>query len=260
MSANEYPLPNTSDDLSGRVALVTGATSGLGWRFARVLAAAGAHVIATGRREERLAEIRGVIEQDGGRVSTYALDMTDAVSIETVVARASDEVGLVDVLVNNAGIPDAQRAHKMSVDLVDRVLGTNLRGPYLLSIEVAKRLIAAKAPGRMVNISSSGAFFYAGGGAALYSISKAAIVRMTEVLAVEWSRNHINVNCIAPGAFSSEMMDGMIERVGDITQGFPRKRLGDPAQLDSTLLYLCSPASEVVTGAILQVDDGQGGR
>ena len=96
----------------------------------------------------------------------------------------------------------------MDQDLIDAVFDTNLRGPYVLSCEVARRLIAAKQPGRMVNISSVGGFNYAGGGAALYSITKAGIARMSEVLAVEWARYHINVNCIAPGAFSSEMMDG----------------------------------------------------
>lgn len=257
---SEFPLPNVSNDLTGQIALVTGATSGLGWRFARVLAKAGARVIATGRREERLADLCQTIRSDGGEAHGYRLDMTDAADILSVVARASEEVGLIDTLINNAGIPDAQRAHKMSLDLIDRVFDTNLRGPYVLSCEVARRLIAEKRPGRMVNISSIGAFSYSGGGAALYSVTKAGIARMSEVLAVEWSRNRINVNCIAPGAFSSEMMDGMIERVGDITQHFPRQRLGDPAQLDSTLLYLCSPASEVVTGATLKVDDGQGGR
>jgi len=120
--------------------------------------------------------------------------------------------------------------------------------------------MARKAPGRIVNISSMGAYSYAGGGAALYSITKAAVNRMTEALAVEWARFGINVNGIAPGAFSSEMMDGMISRIGDITQAFPRHRLGDPAQMDSTLLYLVSPASEFVTGTVIKIDDGQGGR
>jgi NAD(P)-dependent dehydrogenase (short-subunit alcohol dehydrogenase family) len=163
----------------------------------------------------------------------------------------------VTILVNNAGIPDAQRAHKMSLELIDAVLDTNLRAPYLLSCEVARRLIKAELPGRMVNISSSGAFNYGGNGAALYSITKAGINRMTEVLSVEWARYHINVNAIAPGAFSSEMMDGMISRIGDFTKMTPRGRLGDPAQLDTTLLYLCSPASEFITGTIIKADDGQ---
>jgi NAD(P)-dependent dehydrogenase (short-subunit alcohol dehydrogenase family) len=256
----DYPLPNVSHDLSGNVALVTGATSGLGWRFARVLAAAGATVIAAGRREDRLAELEGVIAQDGGTAFGCRLDMTDTDSIMAAVDHAESVAGPVTILVNNAGIPDAQRAHKMSLDLIDRVFDTNLRGPYVLSCEVARRLIAADLPGRMINISSMGASQYAGNGAALYSITKAGIARMSEVLAVEWARFNINVNAIAPGAFSSEMMDGMMERIGDFTQSTPRKRIGDPAQLDSTLLYLCSSASDAVTGTVIKVDDGQGPR
>ena len=166
-------------------------------------------------------------------------------------------LGPVTHLVNNAGIPDAQRAHKMTVELVDRVLDTNLRGPWLLACEVARRLIAAEQPGRIVNLSSIGAFHYTGIGAALYSMTKAAMNRMTETLAVEWARNHINVNAIAPGAFHSEMTDGMLERLPDLEKGFPRRRVGDPAQLDSTLLYLVGPASEMVTGTVIKVDDGQ---
>lgn len=256
----DFPLPNVSHDLSGQVALVTGATSGLGWRFARVLASAGATVVPTGRREERLAELASVIEDDGGRVHPTTIDMMDDTSILAAVEHAEQTVGQVTILVNNAGIPDAQRAHKMSIELIDRVLGTNLRGPYILSCEVARRLIATGTPGRMINIGSVSGRHYAGNGAALYSISKAAIARMTEVLAVEWSRNHINVNAIAPGAFHSEMMAGMLERMGDFSASMPRKRLGDPAQLDSTLLYLCSPASDAVTGTVITVDDGQSPR
>ena len=112
----------------------------------------------------------------------------------------------------------------------------------------------------MVNISSMGARQYSGQGAALYSITKAGVERMTETLAVEWARFGINVNAIAPGAFSSEMMDGMLSRMGDITKGFPRKRLGDPSQLDSTMLFLVSPSSEFVTGTVILVDDGQSPR
>ncbi len=256
----DLPLPNVSHDLSGRVAMVTGATSGLGWRFARVLAAAGASVVATGRREERLAALREEVEADGGSLLGVPMDMTDNESVLAGVEHAAEAVGVIDILVNNAGIPDAQRAHKMSLDLIDRVFDTNLRGPYVLACEIARRLIAAEQPGRIVNISSASGFHYDGHGAALYSITKAGIARMSEVLAVEWSRYCINVNAIAPGAFHSEMMEGMIERIGDISQAFPRKRIADPAQLDSTLLYLCSPASDAVTGAVIRVDDGQGPR
>jgi len=256
----DFPTPNFSIDLTGQVALVTGTTSGLGRRFAIVLAKAGAKVALTGRRTERLDELAKEIRASGGTCAPFRLDMTDTDNLIQVVEEAEKALGTVTILVNNAGIPDAQRAHKMSNELIDAVFDTNLRGPYILSCEVARRLIAKQLPGRMVNISSIGAFNYSGGGAALYSITKAGIVRMTEALAVEWSRYNINVNCIAPGAFKSEMMDGMMQRIGDITQAFPRKRLGDPAQMDSTLLYLVSPSSECVTGTVIKIDDGQGSR
>ena len=257
---SDYPLPNTDIDLSGHVALVTGTTSGLGRRFAQVIAACGASVALTGRRADRLDELAEEIRAAGGTCEPIPFDITDADQIAQVVEQAESTLGMVDILVNNAGIPDAQRAHKMSNDFVDQVFSTNLVGPWKLSCEVARRLIDAEKPGRMINISSVGGFRYDGNGAALYSVTKSAIVRMTECLAVEWSRNNINVNAIAPGAFSSEMMDGMLERMGDIAQYFPRKRICDPAQLDSTLLYFLSSASDAVTGTYVKVDDGQGAR
>ena len=256
----DFPNPYNSSDLTGKVALVTGTTAGLGRRFALVLAKCGAQVAVSGRRVERLEALAEEIRAAGGKALPVAVDMTDRASIRAAVDKTEAAFGLVNILVNNAGIPDAQRAHKMSDELVDAVFDTNLRGPWVLSCEVARRLIDAKQPGRMVNISSIGAYNYGGNGAALYSVTKAGIARMTEALAVEWARFNINVNGIAPGAFSSEMMDGMLSRMGDISQHFPRKRVCDPALLDSTLLYLCSPASEAVTGTVIKVDDGQGSR
>ena len=256
----DFPLPYANADLTGQVALVTGASSGLGRRFALTLSAAGASVVACARRVEKLDDLVAEITESGGSAVSVPLDVSDAAAIAGAVDAAEAAFGLVTILVNNAGMPDAQRAHKMSLELIDQVIDTNIRAVYVLSCEVARRLLAAKQPGRIVNISSSGSFHYAGGGAALYSVSKAAVNRITEVLAVEWARFGINVNGIAPGAFHSEMMDGMISRVGDFTDATPRRRLGEPAQLDSTLLYLCAPASECVTGTIVRVDDGQGGR
>ncbi|MCP4035306.1 MAG: SDR family NAD(P)-dependent oxidoreductase [bacterium] len=257
---SDFPTPYNDWNLDGQVALVTGTTSGLGWRFATLLAKAGAKVALTGRRVERLAELEEQIRGDGGECASFRLDMTDMDNVIGVVGQVEATLGTPTILVNNAGIPDAQYAHKMSQELIDTVFDTNLRGPYVLSCEVARHLIAAKLPGRMVNISSIGGFNYGGGGAALYSITKSGIARMSEVLAVEWARYNINVNCIAPGAFSSEMMDGMVSRIGEFYKDTPRQRLCDPAQLDSTLLYLCAPASECVTGTIIKVDDGQGPR
>jgi NAD(P)-dependent dehydrogenase (short-subunit alcohol dehydrogenase family) len=256
----DFPLPNASTDLTGQVALVTGASSGLGRRFAEVLAAAGASVVVAGRRVDRLEELVEEIVARGGKAAAVTVDVSDVASLADAVARAEAAFGTLTILVNNAGIPDAQRAHKMPLELIDAVFDTNLRGPYVLACEVARRLIEAERPGRIVNLSSMGSFDYTGNGAALYSITKAGINRMTEALAVEWARYGINVNAIAPGAFSSEMMDGMIERVGEFWQSTPRRRLGLPPQLDSTLLYLVSPASEAVTGTIVKVDDGQHGR
>lgn len=244
-------------DLTGRVAIVTGSTAGLGARFAHVLADAGATVVVTGRRTERITEVVGAINERGGKAHGIQLDVTDPASIEACLTEATGEFGTPQILVNNAGIPDAQRAHKMSLELVDAVLDTNVRGPWLMTTGVARRLIAAELPGRIVNLSSMSAFHYAGNGAALYSTTKAAVARMTEALAVEWSRYLINVNAIAPGVFESEMTSGMLERVGDIAPGLPRKRLGLPEQLDSTLLYLVSDASEAVTGTVIRIDDGQ---
>lgn len=256
----DFALPNVSNDLTGHVALVTGATSGLGRRFAVVLASCGAKVAVTGRREDRLEEVAAEIRAMGGECEPIRFDVTDDSQVAEVVDKAESALGTVDILINNAGIPDAQRAHKMSNEFVDTLFATNLVGPWKLSCEVARRLIDKDMPGRMVNISSIGGFNYSGNGAALYSVTKSGITRMTEVLAVEWARHNINVNAIAPGAFSSEMMDGMVERMGDFSKHFPRKRICDPAQLDSTLLYLVSPASECVTGTCVKVDDGQSSR
>jgi len=258
---SDFPLPYSNDDLSGRVALVTGASSGLGARFARVLAAKGAKVALCARRIDRLEALAAEIRAAGGQAIAVAMDATQADSLVQAVASAEAAFGTVDILVNNAGMPDAQRAHKMSTELIDQVLGVNLRGPWILACEVARRLIAAGKPGRIVNISSVAHFRYDGGGAALYAVTKTAIARMTEALAVEWAHYNINVNAIAPGMFVSEMTDGMFARMGgNPAQHLPRKRVPVPEQMDSTLLYLVAPASECVTGATIRIDDGQSAR
>ena len=153
---SDYSTPNFTTDLGGQVALVTGTTSGLGKRFAKVLAACGAKVALTGRRVERLEELAEEIRAAGGECLPLPLDMTNRDNIRDVVQQVEETLGTVTILVNNAGIPDAQRAVKMSDELVDAVFDTNLRGPWDLSCEVARRLIDAELPGRMVNISSIG--------------------------------------------------------------------------------------------------------
>lgn len=247
-------------DLTGHVALVTGASSGLGLRFAQVLAEAGAKVACAGRRLDRVEALAAEINAAGGTAIGVQMDVRDDDGIAKVFDTVESKLGPCDILVNNAGIPDAQYAAKMSVELVDAVFGTNLRAPWLISCEFARRNMARKSPARIVNISSMAGFVTQGGGASLYAVTKTAVNRMTEALASEWAPFNINVNCIAPGAFASEMMDGMLERMGDITRGFPRKRLGQPTQMDSTLLYLVAPQSEFVTGTVIKVDDGQSSR
>jgi NAD(P)-dependent dehydrogenase (short-subunit alcohol dehydrogenase family) len=225
-----------------------------------VLAAQGASVVLAGRRAEKLAAAANDIAAEGGVAVPLSADVTDAEQISGVLDRAQSELGQVSILVNNAGLPDAMWATKMPLELVDAVLATNLRAPFLLSCAVASRLMKAKRPGRIVNVSSMAAYSYDGHGAALYSITKAAVNRMTEVLSVEWAAFGINVNAIAPGAFNSEMMDGMVERMGSFHESFPRRRMGESHQLDSTLVFLTSDASEAVTGTIVKVDDGQGAK
>lgn len=251
---------NFSIDLTGQVALVTGASSGLGDRFARVLAACGATVAVAARRKDRLDKLVAEIIADGGKAAAFELDMSADEGIPEAVAEIEQALGQITILINNAGISPGRRAVKMPPELIDAVFDTNLRGPYVLACEVAKRLIATETPGRIVNVSSIGAYFTTKPGNSAYSISKAAIVRLTEVLAVEWSPNFINVNAIAPGSFHSEMTDDLLERGGDYGPMLPRKRICDAPQLDSTLLFLVSPSSEAVTGTVIKVDDGQTGR
>ncbi len=252
--------PNFSIDLTGRTAIITGASAGLGRRFANVLAACGAKVACTARRREKLDELVDEIVQNGGAAQAFDLDVRDAEQLKAIVPAVAEALGQPDILINNAGIVDAARAVKMSTELVDDVLDTNMRAAYILSCEFARPLIEQKAPGRIVNISSIAATHYDGGGAALYSTTKAGISRITEALAVEWSRFFINVNAIAPGLFATDMSDGMTSRMGNFYEQFPRKRICQPNQMDSSLLYLLSPASECVTGTIIKVDDGQGPR
>jgi len=252
-------MPNFSTDLSGQTAFITGTTSGLGYRFAQVLAACGANVAIAGRRVERLETLAEELRSTGAKVLPVPLDVTDTDALFASVDEVEKELGPVQILVNNAGKPDARLALNMDPAFVDEMVATNLTSLFHLASEVTRRLREAELPGRIVNIAS-GAAFSAGVGTSWYAITKSAVVRMTEMLALEFARYDVNVNCIAPGAFESEMMDGMLERMGDITAGFPRKRLGKPSQLDGTLLYLVSPSSDFVTGATIRVHDAQGAR
>lgn len=248
-------------DFSDKVALVTGASSGLGMQISKLLAESGATVVLTGRKEEQLESLVEEISKLGGKVSYYILDITDDSQIKDVIHRVGEEVGPISILVNNAGVLSARLSMTMSLDIIDELIGTNLKGPFLVAREVARQMKECRIEGRIVNVSSMAAFNFSGSGLSLYSITKAALIRMTEVFAVEWAEYGINVNAIAPGIFYSNMTKSMLLRGSeDLQAKFPRKRIIKTNQLDSALLFLCSDSSECVTGTVIKIDDGQESR
>lgn len=250
-----------SVDLTGRVALVTGASAGLGRHFSKTLAKAGAKVVVCARRLDALESLAQEIRDEGGEAFAVALDLTNADDMVAAYNAAEARFGTVDILLNNAGVADGKYATKLSLSEIDTVLSINLRAPFLMATEMARRLMDKEIPGHIVNLSSVAAYTYTHrSAAALYSTTKAAIVKMTETLALEWATQRINVNAIAPGLFRSEMSAGYIDRAGDFTTRFPRGRVGEPENLDSTLLYLVDPASGLVTGTTIIVDDAQQAR
>ncbi len=253
-------------DLSGRVAFVTGASSGLGAQFARVLSRAGAGVVLAARRTERLKTLRAEIEAEGGDAHFVELDVTDHDSIKAAVAHAETEMGAIDILVNNSGVGTTQKLTDVAPEDFDHVMDTNARGAFFVAQEVAKRMIArskGEAPGtftggRIVNIASmAGLRVWPGIG--VYCMSKAAVVHMTRAMALEWGRYGINVNAICPGYIDTEINHHVwqTEAGQRLVQGFPRKRVGRPEDLDAVLIMLCANESRFVNGAVIQADDGQ---
>jgi len=245
-------------DLTDRTAFVTGATSGLGRHFAKVLAGAGARVALAGRRADKLASVKDEIEAKGGRALAVVLDVTDASAIGPALDCAEATLGHVDILINNAGLSVFGLATEISPLEFDTVIATNLRAPFLLATEVARRMIAAKLEGRIVNIASIGAFRVLPGTTA-YCISKAGVAMMTQCLAREWARKDINVNALCPGFIETELNDEWFksEKGKAQIEGFPRKRLEKVEDLDGMLLLLASHASRAITGSIITVDEAQ---
>ena len=252
-------------DLAGRVALVTGASSGLGEQFARTLAKAGAGVVLAARRVDRLKTLRAEIEAEGGDAHVVTLDVTHHDSIQAAVARAETEMGAIDILVNNSGVGSSQKLTEVSPDDFDHLVGTNTRGAFFVAQAVAKRMIArskGEAPGtytggRIVNIASV-AGLRAGGGIATYGMSKAALIHLTKSMALEWGRFGINVNALCPGYIDTEINhhQWQTEAGQKLVQTLPRKRVGKPQDLDAVLMLLCSNESHFVNGAVIQADDG----
>lgn len=249
-------------DLTGRVALVTGASSGLGAGFAKVLAAAGAKVVLAARRAERLAEQVAAITAAGGEAIAVNMDVTDEASTKAAYDAAEAAFGMVDTIVANAGIATEKVALGLGVADVDALLAANVRGVFLTATEGARRLEAAgsreRQHGRIVLIGSITAekVFPA---TSVYGATKAAVRHMGKALAREWARRGINVNVIQPGYFESEMTADLFGGAegAKFVATFPRQRLRPPSDLHAPLLLLCSDAAHGITGSVITVDDGQ---
>ena len=241
-------------EVQGRVALVTGGTRGIGEAVSVALKNAGRFVVANYAGNEHAA----ADFQERTSIQVKRFDVSDSDATETAIRDIEAKFGPIEILVNNAGITRDGTIHRMDRAQWQAVIDTNLSGCFNCSRSVIEGM-RERSFGRIVNIGSingqAGQY-----GQVNYAAAKSGIHGFTKALAQEGAAKGITVNAIAPGAFSSEMMDGMLERMGDIAQHFPRKRICDPAQLDSSLLYFLSPASEAVTGTFVKVDDGQGAR
>ena len=254
-------------DLAGRVAFVSGASSGLGAQFARCLSRAGAGVVLAARRVDRLKTLRAEIESMGGDAHVVALDVTNHDSIKSAVAHAETEMGTIDILVNNSGVSVTQRLVDVQPDDYDHVMATNTRGAFFMAQEVAKRMIARSrgaAPGtftggRIVNVASM-AGLRPVSQIGVYAISKAAVVHMTKAMALEWGKFGINVNALCPGYIDTEINHAhwKTEAGQKLVNLMPRKRVGQPQDLEAALMMLCANESHFINGAVLSADDGFG--
>ena len=252
-------------DLSGRIAFVTGASSGLGAQFARTLARAGAGVVLASRRIEKLKELRARIEGEGGDAHVVELDVTDHDSIKAAVAHAETEMGSIDILVNNSGVSTTQRLQDVALDDYDYVFDTNVKGAFFVAQEVGKRMLARSqgaAPGsftggRIINVASMAGLKVLPQ-IGVYCMSKAAVVHMTRAMAMEWGRFGINTNAICPGYIDTEINHHHwnTEQGKKLMAMLPRKRVGQPQDLDALIVMLASDQSHFINGAIIAADDG----
>jgi NAD(P)-dependent dehydrogenase (short-subunit alcohol dehydrogenase family) len=254
MSTDTVSSPFACFDLTGRAALVTGASSGLGWRFAQVLAAAGAEVVATGRRLERLEALAATQP----RITPIAADVSIAADRVRLVAEAEATLGRIDILVNNAGISDPKPIEQEELDDFERMIGVNLTSVWHLTKLAGVGMVERKS-GSVVNVASIlgmvGATPLKQAG---YTAAKGALVNMTRELGLQWARKGVRVNAIAPGWFTSEMTEEMHTDSGMafITQNGPMPRLANPSELDGPLLLLASDAGSFMTGTTVVVDGG----
>ena len=247
-----------SYNLDGKVALVTGASSGLGRRAAVALAETGAKVAVTARRVDRLQALAREIAAAGGSAQPFALDVRETAAIDQVVGQIEAAMGPIEILVNNAGVTVVKKPEDFTVEDYDYIQETNVKGPFFLAQAVGRRMIKRGQGGKIINISSMMALRVIGK-LALYAMSKAAIGQMTRQLALEWARHDIQVNAICPGYIETEMnVDHWQTPAGrGMIEAMPRRRIGKPEVMDGLLLLLASEKSDYMTGTLIPVDDGQ---
>lgn len=243
--------------INGRVALVTGASSGLGAHFAKVLASAGAKVVVAARRAEKLDALVASIQENGGEAIAVTMDVTNSASVVSAFDMAEKSYGTVDILVNNAGVAATKRFLEADEDNWDFIVETNLKGAWRVAREAALRLSSSGTEGSIVNIASI-LGLHVGFENSIYSISKAGVVQMTKAMALELARKKIRVNAICPGYFKTEMNDSFFE--SDVGKNYAKKmtaqRIGRLEELSGALLLLASNAGSFINGVALPVDGG----
>jgi 3-oxoacyl-[acyl-carrier protein] reductase len=261
VAATGYVRMSDLFDLSGRVALVTGASQGLGRRFAEVLAAHGAAVGLAARQIDRLADLRAELDGAGRAAASVMLDVTDAGAIEAAIDSIEAALGPVDILVNNAGVAVAKGVLEQTEADWDRVLDTDLKGAFFTAQAVARRMAArAQKPtwgGNIINIASLIALKVVGH-LAPYAAAKSGLAQITKAMALELARHDIRVNALAPGYIETDINSAFLaSEAGErLRKQIPQRRFGTPADLDGALLLLASDASRYMTGSIIVIDGG----